>query len=543
MGLRDRFSPTALQVLSLMVFWGQIQNYMMRTNLAILIVAMTKDPAPPDTGDGAAFGGGGGNATAFATDKYGYEIRERCPATDNVLSNISGVNTDSPNNNGYFAWDEFDVGIVLSAFSYGYLCTQIVGGRLTERFGFKRVYGLGLLLTAVLTLVSPIVAYRHMYAFVVLRALQGLCEGVTFPALHGMTARWVPREKRSRFIARSYFGTTFGSIITFPLCGYFIDAFGWESAFHAIGVLTFAWFMFWCVFVFDLPEKHPRISLDELEELKEGTRVESRGVMKRHPVPWAKIMTSRPFVALIVADASNTCGLIMLGSYGPSYLKYMLGVDMKTNGILSGLPWLCRYFGGVFHSLLADALVTRQYVSVANVRRVFNTISQVAPAVTMALVVYVGCDVIPVIVLLCVGMFFNGSIASGHFSNHVDLSPNFAGTLLGVSNTFASGIVGSVTPIAVGAVIQDNMTFDAWKVIFWGTAAFYFTGNVVYVLFLSGDVQEWNYPEGVSPPSAAEEGTTEEKKALHRMEERRASIQAFMDARRGSSVRSQTGRP
>ena len=66
---------------------------------------------------------------------------------------------------------------------------------------------------------------------------------------------------------------------------------------------------------------------------------------------------------------------------------------------------------------------------------------------------------------------------------------------------------------------------------------------MVYVLFLSGDVQEWNYPEGVSPPSAAEEGTTEEKKALHRMEERRASIQAFMDARRGSSVRSQTGRP
>ena len=35
--------PTATQVLSIMVFWGQIQNYMMRANVSILIVAMVKD--------------------------------------------------------------------------------------------------------------------------------------------------------------------------------------------------------------------------------------------------------------------------------------------------------------------------------------------------------------------------------------------------------------------------------------------------------------------------------------------------------------------
>ena len=35
---------SARAVLALMVFWGQIQNYMMRVNLSILIVAMVKDP-------------------------------------------------------------------------------------------------------------------------------------------------------------------------------------------------------------------------------------------------------------------------------------------------------------------------------------------------------------------------------------------------------------------------------------------------------------------------------------------------------------------
>ena len=35
---------SARAILALMVFWGQIQNYMMRVNLSILIVEMVKDP-------------------------------------------------------------------------------------------------------------------------------------------------------------------------------------------------------------------------------------------------------------------------------------------------------------------------------------------------------------------------------------------------------------------------------------------------------------------------------------------------------------------
>ena len=37
---------SATKVLSLMVFWGQIQNYMMRISISILIVAMIKPQQP-----------------------------------------------------------------------------------------------------------------------------------------------------------------------------------------------------------------------------------------------------------------------------------------------------------------------------------------------------------------------------------------------------------------------------------------------------------------------------------------------------------------
>ena len=44
-----------------------------------------------------------------------------------------------------------------------------------------------------------------------------------------------------------------------------------------------------------------------------------------------------------------------------------------------------------------------------------------------------------------------------HFqSNHMDLSPNYAGTLMGITNTMAN-IAGFVTPYVVGSIIEGNV--------------------------------------------------------------------------------------
>lgn len=57
-----------------------------------------------------------------------------------------------------FEWDEFTRGQLLAAFSYGYVTTQLIGGRLAEIYGVKLVYGVSLVGTAILSLLSPVVA-------------------------------------------------------------------------------------------------------------------------------------------------------------------------------------------------------------------------------------------------------------------------------------------------------------------------------------------------------------------------------------------------
>lgn len=77
---------------------------------------------------------------------------------------------------GEFDWDEAKQGIVLGSFFYGYVLTQVPGGRLAELFGGKLVYGIGVLVTAVFTFLSPIAARINFPFFIVVRVLEGMGE-------------------------------------------------------------------------------------------------------------------------------------------------------------------------------------------------------------------------------------------------------------------------------------------------------------------------------------------------------------------------------
>jgi MFS transporter, ACS family, solute carrier family 17 (sodium-dependent inorganic phosphate cotransporter), member 5 len=208
--------------------------------------------------------------------------------------------------NGEFDWDEYSQGIVLGSFFYGYVLTQIPGGRLAETLGGKLVYGVGVFLTSIFTLLTPVAARKSLPALVLVRILEGLGEGVTFPSMHAMLARWVPPTERSRFAAAVYNGANFGTIVSIPLTGYLcsLDFMGgWPLSFYIFGFLGIVWCFFWWRFVFNSPETHPRISLDERFYIERSLKKhddELDNVRMNDPVPWKSIATSLPLWALLI---------------------------------------------------------------------------------------------------------------------------------------------------------------------------------------------------------------------------------------------------
>lgn len=59
---------------------------------------------------------------------------------------------------GEFDWSDVVVANLLGAFFYGYLCTQVIGGWVSDKFGEKTAFLSGMVANSILTLLTPVSA-------------------------------------------------------------------------------------------------------------------------------------------------------------------------------------------------------------------------------------------------------------------------------------------------------------------------------------------------------------------------------------------------
>lgn len=72
-----------------------------------------------------------------------------------------------------FDWSSQATAVVLSAFSWGYV-TAPLGALVAGRYGGTSTFGAGIALTALLTMLSPILLCWNLYVYLVARILEGI---------------------------------------------------------------------------------------------------------------------------------------------------------------------------------------------------------------------------------------------------------------------------------------------------------------------------------------------------------------------------------
>ncbi|XP_047497041.1 sialin-like isoform X3 [Penaeus chinensis] len=429
--------PTRV-VLAMMTSLGVVMIYMVRINLSMGIIAMVQTVSASDE-------------AAHHTRTVPYCLQRR-QTDDNTNDNVSfstaaetlsnyniGDSTELPDAAEYsyeynLTMEELgdkmfltsgQRGAVLAAFFYGYFLTGVLGGRLAELYGTKLVLGGSVFLSSILTLLTPIAARTHYGALIALRAVMGLGQGVSYPSMHAMIARWVPPLEKPRFTAFVFLSSCLGIIVTMPMCGLIIDSLGWPYIFYVSGTLSLLWLGIWARFMYETPADHPRISKEERDYILEGIKEGTAG-KKPSRVPWKQMGGSLSFWAIIVCHVGNMFGWTLLATQLPTFMSSVLGFSIKSNGALSSLPFLARYLGGNGLSWLGDWILTRGWLSLLATRRVFTLVGLCIPALMLAAVGYVGCNSTAALALLCVGTFFNGAQVPGYVSNMQDIAPNLA---------------------------------------------------------------------------------------------------------------------
>nr|XP_026696646.1 sialin [Ciona intestinalis] len=446
--------------LAYLACFGFMNVYALRVNLSVAILSMV-------------------NSSYMEIHTHN-NISDACPASPSHKNSTTGE----------FNWDAHKRSLVLGAFFYGYILTQLPGGYLAGRFGGKWLFGLGILCTSVLTLLTPVATRTSFVLLIILRIFEGIGEGVTFPAMHSMWGIWAPPSERSRLVSITYAGCHLGTVIAQPISGILCASTflgGWPSVFYVFGTLGILWCIVWFIFAHSKPADHPRITTSELNYIQSNLEPKDDSVS----VPWWEIATSKRVWAISIAHFCNNWGFYTLLTCLPTYLKDVLKFDIQQDGFISALPYLVMWISINFNGLLADYLREKEILNTTQTRKIFNAVAFIGPGIFLVASGFVGCNKVAAVSLICLATAFNGAGFPGFNTNHVDIGPRYAGILMGITNTWAT-IPGFAAPAVVGLLTENNPSRSQWRIVFYIAAGVYLTGTILYSLMATGEEQEWN---------------------------------------------------
>lgn len=125
--------------------------------------------------------------------------------------------------------------------------------------------------------------------------------------------------------------------------------------------------------------------------------------------------------------------------------------------MMTALPYLSAWIAGFPISYISDLCIRRNIVTTEMSRKICNTLGHWIPAAALVGLGYVRQDQPELAVgILVIAVSCNIAAFCGHNINHMDLSPNFAGPLMGFTNTIAS-ICGILAPLIAGVIIKDSV--------------------------------------------------------------------------------------
>ncbi|KAF3814845.1 hypothetical protein GH733_017121 [Mirounga leonina] len=306
---------------------------------------------------------------------------------------VSMVNNSTTHRRGHvvvqkaqFNWDPETVGLIHGSFFWGYIVTQIPGGFICQKFAANRVFGFAIVATSTLNMLIPSAARVHYGCVIFVRILQGLVEGVTYPACHGIWSKWAPPLERSRLATTAFCGSYAGAVVAMPLAGVLVQYSGWSSVFYVYGSFGIFWYLFWLLVSYESPALHPSISEEERKYIEdaigesaklmnpvtghgqvgapgdfsevgnpgslwdynwvpEGTRrapspgLSLSGLSSPHPppqqkfnTPWRRFFTSMPVYAIIVANFCRSWTFYLLLISQPAYFEEVFGFEISKVG-------------------------------------------------------------------------------------------------------------------------------------------------------------------------------------------------------------------
>jgi ACS family sodium-dependent inorganic phosphate cotransporter len=355
----------------------------------------------------------------------------------------------------------------LAAFFIGYLLTQIPAAIAAKRYSPKLTLLVGVSIWTAANL-STIPAISHTNALIAARCVMGLGEGANFPALHYIASNWFPEHSKTFLTSIIASGQDIGTVCAMIISPYIAKHAGWEFIFIAFAAFNAAWIIAFSFLGKSKPDKHTLLLLNG---------------RSKDQVPWKRLITNKACLAIFAAHSCFNYGWYMLLSWLPKYLKSVYQVDLSQKP-LGAVPYIVGFIGATASSRTCDYLINKKGISKLFLRRLMNTVGLVGPAICLALITFTSglnwC-----IFTLCTALFFGRFVVSGYWVNMLDVAPEYAGELMGISNTIAT-LPGILCNYLTGYILDE---YNSWFMVFIISSGVNIIGALIYVCLSSVDTE------------------------------------------------------
>jgi len=323
-------------------------------------------------------------------------------------------------------------GLLSAVATFSYALGQIPAGILSDRFGPRRLFFIGLMGWSAFSL-----AFGLIHAFwltLITQFLAGAFRALLFAPGLALLASWFPRERRATAMSLYMVGGFAGTIVL-SLSGPLLTArYGWRPAFIFFAALGIVAALVYQRYAREKPRSEPlqQLTLSDILQLV------------RHPILW--VCNGLQFVRFTVVTAF----IFWL----PSLLVVDRGFSVQTAGLIVAMSAAFTAPSNMLGGYVSDRLRNPPLV-------IGSALLVLACTSTLLVVVESGPLLITVIAVNSVFLqFYFGPL----FLVPMEvLGPRIAGTATGFSNLFAN-VGGFLTAYALG-VVKDQAGSFTWGFI------------------------------------------------------------------------------
>jgi ACS family glucarate transporter-like MFS transporter len=260
---------------------------------------------------------------------------------------------------------KIQLGMVLSAFAWGYAIFQFPGGIFGDKVGSRRALTIIAVLWGILTLVTGLVPGTTIASTIFilatligLRFLMGVVQAPLFPVACGRTiGNWFPVSGWAFPNGLTSTGLTLGAAATAPLIAWLMETFGWRESFILTAPLAFLIAGVWWWYARDNPADHPRVSKKELELINANRISREQAIADKSG--WKRVLKNRDILLLAASYFCMNYVFYIFFNWFFIYLVDVRGFEILEGGYFAAVPWMVGAVAASVGGLWCDRLCKR----------------------------------------------------------------------------------------------------------------------------------------------------------------------------------------